>query len=100
MVKKAGKKRIRRAIAAFFIKITAPIRTNSVWKFLRKWVLRSPFRGYFINSWRELKFVTWPSRKTSWKLTIVVILFSTFFALFTTGLDWGFERIAKHVFLK
>lgn len=93
-------KKMRAKVGAFCVKATAPVRHNRVWKFLRHWVLRSPFRGYFINSWRELKNVTWPGRKQAWKLTFVVILFSVFFALFTTGLDWVFERIAKQIFLK
>lgn len=101
------KKRIRSAfqnifakINAFFAKVTAPIRNTRVWKFLRKYILRSPFRGYFINSWREVRKVQWPSRKTAWKLTFVVVAFSLVFALFTAAIDIGFEKLAKQIFLK
>ena len=81
-------------------KVTAPVRNTTVRKFLRRTVLRSPFRGYFISSFRELKKVEWPKRKTAWKLTFTVILFSAIFALITTGLDFGFERVAREIFLK
>lgn len=60
---------------------------------------RSPFKGYFINSWRELKNVKWPSRKEAWKLTFAVIIFSVVFAAFLTALDFAFERLAKVIFL-
>lgn len=65
-----------------------------------KKIFRSPFRGYFIGSWREIKKVEWPDRKTSWKLTFIVIMFSVVFSLFTSGLDLGFEKLAKQIFLK
>ncbi len=65
-----------------------------------KKIFRSPFRGYFVGSWRELREVEWPDRKTSWKLTFIVIMFSVVFSLFTAGLDVGFEKVAKQIFLK
>lgn len=87
-------------IKTFFAKVTAPIRRTRVWKFLRKHILRSPFRGYFVNSWREVRKVKWPDRKTSWKLTFTVVAFSLIFALFTAAIDIGFEKLAKQIFLK
>jgi preprotein translocase SecE subunit len=93
-------KRALRAVGSFFAKITAPVRGSRVWKFLRRTILRSPFRGYFVNSWKELKQVTWPNRKTALKLTFTVILFSAFFAVVTTSLDFGFEKLAQELFLR
>jgi preprotein translocase SecE subunit len=81
-------------------KATRPVRETRVWKFLRRTILRSPFKGYFADSWRELKKVEWPNRKTSWKLTFTVIMFSVVFAVITTSLDFGFEKLAKQIFLK
>ena len=94
-LKKVGSK-----IGGFFSKLTAPVRKSKIWQFLRRTILRSPFRGYFINSWRELRQVTWPSRGTAWKLTLIVILFSAVFAALTSSLDFGFEKLAREVFLK
>lgn len=105
MGKKKGEKKslIKRplnAIGRFFVRITAPIRNSKPWKFLRRTILRSPFRGYFVNSWRELKKVEWPNRKTAWKLTLTVFIFSAVFAVFTAAIDLGFEKLAKEIFLK
>jgi len=87
------------AVKQLLVKITAPIRGNTLYKRSRKTFLRSPFRGYFKDAWSELKQVTWPDRKTSWKLTGTVIVFSVIFSVFTTLLDVGFEKIAKIIFL-
>lgn len=81
-------------------RVTLPIRRSSVWKFLRRTILRSPFHGYFVASWHELRKVTWPNRKTAWKLTVVVIVFSLMFSIFTASLDYGFEKLAQQIFLK
>src|SRR5690606_6291010 len=97
---KNGIAKLGKAIASFIVRLTAPIRATRVWKFLRRTILRSPFKGYFVESFRELRKVTWPDRKTSWRLTIVVILFSAVFSAFTTLLDIGFEKLAKQIFLK
>lgn len=88
------------AIKTFFAKITSPIRSSKAWKFLRKKILRSPFGGYFVNSWRELKQVTWPNRKTTWKFTFTVIVFSAFFAALVSVLDYGFDNLAQRIFLQ
>lgn len=87
-------------IDSFLARITKPVRDTKVWKFLRRTILRSPFRGYFLESFRELKKVTWPSRKTTWKLTATVFFFSVFFAAFTSLLDLGFNELAKNILLK
>ncbi len=93
-------KRILSAVKGFFSKITAPIRNTKFWKFLRRTILRSPFRGYFVDAWRELKNVQWPDRKKSIRLTFTVVMFSLLFAVFTSTLDYGFEKLAKEIFLK
>lgn len=91
---------LAKKIGTFFNKLTAPVRKTKAWKWLRKHILRSPFRGYFVSSWQELKQVEWPSRSTSLKLTGIVVLFTLVFAAFTTIIDYGFEKLAKQIFLK
>lgn len=87
-------------IGGFLGKATLPVRSSKPWRFSRRTFLRSPFKGYFVSSWQELKQVTWPDRKTSWKLTFTVIMFSVLFAVLTTSLDYGFEKLAKQIFLQ
>jgi preprotein translocase SecE subunit len=87
------------AIGRFLKNITYPIRANKSFRRARRTFLKSPFKGYFKDSYNELKMVTWPDRATALKLTGTVIVFSLTFAVFTTLLDIGFEKIAKKIFL-
>jgi len=49
--------------------------------------------GYFKGAWRELRQVRWPDRKSSWGLTLAVILFTGFFVLLIVLLDIGFKQL-------
>ncbi len=60
-----------------------------------KWFFR-----YLRDSYRELKKVTWPDRKSAWKLTGTVFLFSVIMALILFGLDSLFGKLFELAFLK
>jgi preprotein translocase SecE subunit len=55
---------------------------------------------YIINSWRELKLVTWPSRRETWRLTFAVFMFSIVFGGLVAIVDKGLDEIFKKVILK
>lgn len=55
---------------------------------------------YFINSWRELRQVTWPSRRESRRLTTAVVLFAVVFGLLIAVVDYGLDKLFKQVLLK
>ena len=48
---------------------------------------------YFKGAWIELKQVRWPTRKSTWGLTVAVLLFSTFFVVLILLLDAFFKYI-------
>lgn len=52
---------------------------------------------YFVESIREIRRVTWPSRRESLKMTTAVIVFTAVFTIFAVIVDaffdWGAERI-------
>ena len=83
--------------------ITTPVKKVRIVKPERKpskWT--KPFRavgGYFKGAWVELRQVRWPDRKSTWSLTLAVILFSLFFALVILGLDAVFSYLFKEVLL-
>lgn len=54
---------------------------------------------YFRNSFKELKLVTWPNFKTTWRLTFAVILFGTLFGLAIAGIDVILEKGFREVLL-
>ena len=55
---------------------------------------------YFINSWREVRQVTWPARKETWRLTLAVFIFSTVFGVMVFTVDKGLDELFKKFVLK
>ena len=56
--------------------------------------------NYFVNSWREVRQVVWPSRKETWRLTLAVFIFAIVFGALVAGVDKGLDEIFKKVVLK
>ncbi|HEX5447699.1 MAG TPA: preprotein translocase subunit SecE [Candidatus Saccharimonadales bacterium] len=55
---------------------------------------------YFVNSWRELRLVHWPTRRETWRLTLAVFIFSIVFGALVAGVDKGLDELFKKVILK
>ncbi|MDB5164126.1 MAG: Protein translocase subunit SecE [Candidatus Saccharibacteria bacterium] len=55
---------------------------------------------YFRNSWKELKEVTWPSRKETRQLTLAVFVFAIIFGALITITDYGLDKVFRKVLLK
>jgi preprotein translocase SecE subunit len=63
-------------------------------------ILRWIVPNYFVNSWREVRLVTWPSRKETWRLTMAVFIFAIVFGAMVAGVDKVLDIIFKKVVLK
>lgn len=61
---------------------------------------RKVFPRYFINSWRELRQVSWPNRRTTWKLVFAVFAFATVFGVAIALVDYGLESVFKRIILR
>ena len=46
---------------------------------------------YFRDSWRELRQVRWPNRKTTWKMVLAVLVYTALFAIIISLLDLFFS---------
>jgi preprotein translocase subunit SecE len=68
---------------------------RKIMRFL-SWLMPS----YFVNSWRELRLVTWPSRRETWRLTGAVFIFAIVFGAMVAIVDKGLDEIFKKVILK
>lgn len=55
---------------------------------------------YLRDSWREIRQVRWPNRKTTWKLTLAVLVYSALFIVFLTLIDVFFTFIFDLLFKK
>ena len=60
---------------------------------------RSLTPSYIKNSLSELKNVTWPGRKETWKLVFAVYVFALSMGVFIAVLDFGLEKLFKQVIL-
>jgi preprotein translocase SecE subunit len=100
-------KRVRRAasvVAKPFSKVKVPSNpvTRAFGKVFKaigkaiKWIVPS----YFVNSWREVRQVTWPNRRETWRLTGAVFIFAIVFGALVSGVDKVLDEIFRKVILK
>lgn len=57
---------------------------------------RTPWRAtgeYFAGAWYELRQVRWPNRKSTWKMTGALLLFTGFFIVVVLLLDTAFQSL-------
>lgn len=55
---------------------------------------------YIRNSWKELRLVSWPDRRTTLRLTFAVIVFSVIFGLIVAGVDFVLDKLFKELILE
>jgi preprotein translocase SecE subunit len=103
--KKSGKMRSFFSRIGLFLRKTR-ITRNPITKFIARIgrfvlkILRWLTPNYFINSWREVRLVTWPTRKETWRLTLAVFIFAAIFGAMVSGVDKVLDIIFKKVILK
>ena len=55
--------------------------------------------SYVVKSASELKNVTWPGRRETWRLVFAVFVFSISIGIFISLLDFGLEKLFREVIL-
>ena len=67
-------------------------------------IIGRPFRifrrlvpGFIRNAWNEIKLVTWPDARQTWRLTMAVFIFSVIFAAIVGALDYVLGEIFREV---
>ena len=65
-----------------------------------KWIGRKILPRYFINAWREVRMVVWPSRRETWRLTLAVFIFASVFGGLVAGVDKILDILFKNLVLK
>ena len=74
-----------------------PMPDNNLGRFLNKRRKLTP--TYFREAWRELRLVTWPGRRETWKLTLAVFVFATAFGIVIAITDYGLDKVFKRIIL-
>ena len=55
---------------------------------------------FFREAWAEIRQVTWPGKRETYRLTSAVFIFSLIFAIFVALLDFGLDKIFKEIIVK
>ena len=55
---------------------------------------------FFREAWQELRLVTWPSRKETWRLATAVFVFALVFGAIVAVTDYGLDKLFKNIILK
>lgn len=55
---------------------------------------------FFRGAWKELRQVTWPTRKETWRLTVAVFVFALVFGALIAVTDYGLDKLFRKVILK
>lgn len=93
-VKAAGRNIAKAASPLSFI--AKPFQTKPA-RFVGRILSKILLLGYIHASWKELRLVTWPSRRETFKLTMAVFVFAIGFALIIAGLDYGLDKVFKQL---
>ena len=84
-------------------KVRIPLPNNKFGKGLRK-VLRVIglilLPKFFREAGRELRQVTWPGRRETWRLTMSVFVFAIVFAIIVGFLDFGLDKLFRELIVK
>lgn len=79
--------------------VARPFKVRPV-RFVFRWLGRILVPLYFRNSYKELRQVSWPGRRETWKLTFAVLIFATVFGLMIFVVDLGMDKIIKRIVLR
>ena len=76
-----------------------PFKTKPM-RFIGRWLGRIFYPRWLRNSFAEIRLVTWPSRRESWKLTFAVFMFAIVFGTVIALVDFGLDKVFKQLILK
>jgi preprotein translocase SecE subunit len=84
-------------------KLRIPLPDNKFGRGVRKFgrtIGRILLPKYFRESWREVRQVTWPTRKETINLTVAVFVFSVIFTTIVAILDFGLDKLFREIIIK
>ncbi len=79
--------------------LSSPFRTKPV-RFLGRLIGRILWPKYFRDAYKEVRQVTWPSRKDTLKLTLAVLVFALIFGLAAAGTDYVLDKIIQRIIFR
>jgi len=90
--------RLIKTVLRPFSFVLLPFKTRRA-RFVGRIISKIFLLGYFVNSWKELREVDWPDRRTTLKLMLAVIIFSTIFGIFITLVDYVLDKLFRSLLI-
>lgn len=75
-----------------------PLPDNRAGAILQKRVRLAP--KFMREAGQEIRLVTWPNARETWRLTMAVFIFSVIFAAIVGVLDYGLDKLFREVIIK
>ncbi len=75
-----------------------PLPDNRAGKVLKKRVRLTP--KFIREAWKEIRLVTWPNARETFRLTMAVFIFAVIFAVIVGTLDYGLDKLFREVIIK
>lgn len=75
-----------------------PFKTKP-FRFIGRFLNKVLFIQYFRDSYKELRQVTWPSRKQTMQLTFAVFIFAMSLGIAIAALDFGLNKLFELILL-
>ena len=75
-----------------------PFKTKP-FRFIGRFLNKVLFIQYFRDSYKELRLVTWPSRKQTIQLTFAVFIFAMSLGIAIAALDFGLNKLFELILL-
>jgi preprotein translocase SecE subunit len=98
-VKKRPVRRVARTVGKPLGVVATPFKVRPV-RFVLRWIGRILWPRYFRNAFKELRQVTWPTRRETWKLTFAVLIFAIVFGAMVTITDYGLDKVIRRIVLR
>lgn len=90
--------KILKMVGKKFAFILKPFKTRP-FRFIGRVLSKIFFIQYFKDSYKELRLVTWPSRKQTLQLTFAVFVFALSLGIAIAALDFGLNKLFELILL-
>lgn len=92
---KAIGRAIRKVFRPFSF-LLKPFRTRPA-RFAGRILAKILLVNYIRNSWKELRLVEWPDRRSTFKLTVAVFIFAIVLSSLVAVLDFGLDKLFRQI---
>lgn len=91
--------KVIKKIARPFAFVLIPFKTKPA-RFIGRILAAVLLLRFFRDSWKELRQVTWPTARETYRMTVAVFMFALIFTVIVGIIDFGLDKVFREVFVK